>query len=480
MLISSSRPSPYIIAFVLGESLLMIVGAVLAVYFRLGTTAEIFTFRYSWHRLLLVPVVLQATFYYSDLHNFRISRPFIWTVARVTQAMAVGTLVLAVIYYFLPRLLLGRGILFLSFIITTGLVLIWRGLYRWALQQRFLAARLLVLGSGSLADSIIEELISRSDNVYNVVGLVDLSGHGYARRKGDAPPTPEVNLSEHWATLLRAELRHDPGELVGLVRYLEVNMVVVAMDEKRGRMPLEELLEIRMLGVPIITGEDFYEQIAGRILADRIRPGWLIFSPGFATSRLRNFTKRGMDVGISMLGLILTLPFTLLVALAIKLDSKGPLIYRQERTGQYGRIFQVLKFRSMVSDAEKLSGPVWAEEDDPRITRVGRFIRKLRLDEIPQMYNVLKGEMSFVGPRPERPTFVAQLSKELPYYQERLKAKPGITGWAQVCYPYGSSVNAALEKLNYDLYYIKHSSISMDLMILLQTIKIIIFGGGGR
>ena len=215
MLISSSRPSPYIIAFVLGESLLMIVGAVLAVYFRLGTTAEIFTFRYSWHRLLLVPVVLQATFYYSDLHNFRISRPFIWTVARVTQAMAVGTLVLAVIYYFLPRLLLGRGILFLSFIITTGLVLIWRGLYRWALQQRFLAARLLVLGSGSLADSIIEELISRSDNVYNVVGLVDLSGHGYARRKGDAPPTPEVNLSEHWATLLRAELRHDPGELVG-------------------------------------------------------------------------------------------------------------------------------------------------------------------------------------------------------------------------------------------------------------------------
>lgn len=479
MLISSSRPSPYIIAFVLGESLLMIVGAVLAVYFRLGTTAEIFTFRYSWYRLLLVPVVLQVTFYYSDLHNFRISRPFIWTVARVTQAMAVGTLVLAVVYYFLPRLLLGRGILFLSFLITSLLVLIWRGLYRWALQQRFLAARLLILGSGSLADSIIEELISRSDNVYNIVGIMDLSGQGFSRREDDAP-TPEVNLSEQWASLLRAELRHDANELVGLVRYLEVDMVVAAMDEKRGRMPMKELLEIRMLGVPIITGEDFYEQIAGRILADRIRPGWLIFSPGFTTSRLRSLTKRAMDVTISIIGLLLSLPLTALTALAIKLDSRGPLIYRQERTGQHGKVFQVLKFRSMVSDAEKLSGPVWAEEDDPRITRVGRIMRKLRLDEIPQMYNVLKGEMSFVGPRPERPTFVKQLSQELPYYQERLKAKPGITGWAQICYPYGSTVNAALEKLNYDLYYIKHSSISMDMTILLQTIKIIIFGGGGR
>ncbi|MBU1276853.1 MAG: TIGR03013 family PEP-CTERM/XrtA system glycosyltransferase [Proteobacteria bacterium] len=479
MLILSGRPSPYIIAFILGESLLMIVGAVLAVYFRLGTSAEIFTFRYSWYRLLLVPVVLQVTFYYSDLHNFRISRPFIWTVARLTQAMAVGTLALAVLYYFMPRLLLGRGILFLSFIITTLLVLIWRGLYRWALQQRFLASRLLVLGSGSLADSIIEEIIGRSDNIYNVAGIVDLSGQGFSRRDGDEP-TPEVNLSEQWASLLRAELRREASELVGLVNYLEVDMVVVAMDEKRGRMPLEELLEVRMLGVPIITGEDFYEQIAGRILADRIRPGWLIFSPGFTTNRLRNITKRAMDVAISVLGLILTLPFTLLVSVAIKLDSKGPLIYHQERTGQNGRQFQVLKFRSMVSDAEKLSGPVWADEDDPRITRVGRLIRKLRLDEIPQMYNVLKGEMSFVGPRPERPTFVEQLSRELPYYQERLKAKPGITGWAQVCHPYGSTVNAALEKLNYDLYYIKHSSISMDLMILLQTIKIILFGGGGR
>ena len=479
MLILSGRPSPYIIAFILGESLLMMVGAVLAVYFRLGTTAELLTFRYSWYRLLLVPLVLQVTFYYSDLHNFRISRPFIWTVARVTQAMAVGTLALAVLYYFLPRLLLGRGILFLSFVITTLLVLFWRGLYGWALRQRFLASRLLLLGSGSLTDSIIEELLSRSDNIYNVVALVDVTGPG--RRAGDeVEQGAQTNLMLQWASLLRAELRTEASELVGLVRYLEVDMVVVAMDEKRGHMPMDELLECRLLGIPIITGEDFYEQIAGRILADRIRPGWLVFSSGFTTSRMRRFTKRAMDISLSVTGLLLTAPFTALVALAIRLESKGPIIYSQERVGQDGRLFFAHKFRSMVADAEKRTGPVWAEEDDPRITKVGRFIRKTRLDEIPQMYNVIKGEMSFVGPRPERPHFVEQLAAELPFYDERHKVKPGITGWAQVCYPYGSTVAAALEKLNYDLYYIKHTSLSMDMMIILQTIKIILFGGGGR
>jgi len=477
MMILSGRRSPYIFVFVLGESLLMMLGAVLAVYFRTGTTAEILTFRYSWYRLLLVPLVLQVAFYYSDLHNFRISRPFIWTVARVTQATAVGTLALAVLYYFLPRLLLGRGILFLSFITTTILVLMWRGIYGWALRQRFLASQLIIVGSGSLADSIIEELLSRSDNVYNVVGLLDMSGTG--RRAGDDPGC-EANLMPQWASLLRAELRNDAADLVGLARYLEADTVVVAMDEKRGRMPMAELLECRLLGIPILTGEDFYEQIAGRILAERIRPGWLVFSPGFTTSRMRRFTKRAMDISLSGLGLLLTAPITLLLALIIKMESKGPVIYSQERVGQDGKRFMAHKFRSMVADAEQRTGPVWSQEDDPRITKVGRIIRKVRLDEIPQMYNVIKGEMSFVGPRPERPLFVEQLTAELPFYNERHKVKPGITGWAQVCFPYGSSVGAALEKLNYDLYYIKHTSLSMDMMIILQTIKIVLFGGGGR
>lgn len=477
MQVPSSRTSPYLISFLVGESLLMAAGPVLAVYFRLGTSAELFTFRYSWYRLLLVPVVLQITFYYSDLHNFRIARPFTWTMARAAQAMAVGTLALAVLYYFVPTLLLGRGVLFLSFFITTVLVLIWRGLYGWALKQRLLADRLMILGSGSLADSIIDELVSRSDNVYNVVCLVDLSeNEAGANGQGGG----KVDLMQSWSQLLRAELRHSAEDLVGLVRYFDLSMVVVAMDEKRQRMPTEELLQCRLLGVPVITGEDFFEQIAGRIQADRIMPGWLIFSPGFTTGRLRRFTKRSMDITLAILCLLISLPLTLLAAIAVKLNSRGPILYRQEREGQHGRTFKVIKFRSMVADAEQQTGPVWAEQDDPRITGVGRILRKTRVDEIPQMWNVLRGDMSFVGPRPERAHFVKQLSEQLPYYRERLQVKPGITGWAQVCYPYGSSVAAALEKLNYDLYYIKHSSLSMDVMIIIQTIKIILFGGGGR
>lgn len=485
MQVPSSRPSPYLIAFILGESLLMGLGTLLAVYFRTGTFTEIFTWRYSWHRIVVVPMVLQFTFYYFDLHNFRAARPFLWTVTRLVQAMAVGTLAMAVVYYIFPRLFLGRGVLVLGFFIITLLTLIWRGLYGWALRQRLLATKVLLLGAGNLADSILEEVVSRSDNIYNIVCIVDPTPDGRegrpCRQPGEPPPdAPPVDLLEIWANLLKADLRRDPSELVGLIRHHQANLVVVAMGEKRARMPLEELLRCRMLGVPILAGEDFLEAIAGRILADHIRPSWLIFSPGFKTNELRRLSKRGVDIFLSALGLLLALPLTALTALAVRLDSRGRVIYRQERVGQYGRLFEILKFRTMVEDAEKDTGPVWATAGDARVTRVGRFLRKSRLDEIPQMWNVLKGDMSFVGPRPERPLFVERLTARLPYYSERHNVKPGITGWAQVCYPYGSSEAAALEKLNYDLYYIKHSSFSMDVMILVQTARIMLFGGGGR
>lgn len=479
MSLHSGRAAPYLVGFVLGEALIIALGAVIAVYLRIGTTAELFSWRYSWPRLLLVPIILEVTFYYFDLHSFRVNRSFAWVTARVAQAMAVGTLTLAVIYYILPRLFLGRGVLLLSYFTITLLVLLWRGLYAWALSQRVFSTRLIIIGHGSLADSIIDEVISRSDNVYSVVCLVDLTPP--RNRAEDAPePADDIDLMPHWASLLRAELRHDADELAGLVRFTQADMIVVAADEKRGKLPLEGLLRCRVLGVPIITGEDFYEQISGRILAERIRPGWLIFSPGFTQSRARRFTKRLMDVTLSALGLALSLPLAVLTAVAVKLDSRGPVLFSQQRVGHNDRLFTIYKFRSMVQGAEDGSGPVWAQENDPRVTRVGRMIRKLRLDEIPQLWNVLRGDMSFVGPRPERPHFVDQLSAELPYYRERHTVKPGVTGWAQISYPYGSSVAAALEKLNYDLYYIKHSSFSMDVMIILRTIKIILFGGGGR
>ncbi len=447
-------------------------GAILAVYLRLGSTAELFTWRYSWYRLLLVPVVLEITFYYSDLHNFRISRPALWTVARVAQALALGEVILAVIYYLVPALRLGRGVMLLSYFTTLGLVLVWRGVYGWALRQRLLATRLMIVGSGSLADAILEELTTRADNVYDVVCILDV---GYPP---DEPP--ELNLAWAWAGLLKAEVRREVEELVGLVRYHNVDLIVVAMDERRGQMPLEQLLRCKMLGVPVMMGEDFFEAIAGRLLASRIRPGWLVFSPGFSTSTLRRYTKRAMDLAMSVIGLVLASPIMLLSALAIVAEDGLPVLYKQQRVGQNENVFVLYKFRSMRKDAEADTGPTWAREDDPRVTRVGRVLRKLRIDELPQLVNVLKGEMSFVGPRPERPFFVKRLEQKLPYYRERHNVKPGITGWAQVCYPYGASEAAALEKLNYDLYYIKHSSLSMDVMIIIQTIKIMLFGGGGR
>ncbi|WP_449246179.1 TIGR03013 family XrtA/PEP-CTERM system glycosyltransferase [Desulfarculus baarsii] len=483
MRIPSSRPSPYLVGFLLIEAGLMALGSLLAVYLRTGDTAELFTWRYSWHRVVLVPLVLQVTFYYSDLHNFRVAHSFVWTVIRVIQATALGMLALAAIYYFVPRLFLGRGVLLMSFFIIAGLCIVWRGLYKWALTRDVLSTRIILLGSGHMADCILEELTARSDNPYRVAALVQ--PESFPERREDercSGPSRDAgpNLMEFWAHLVRAPLYDDPGELLGLVRHHQADMIVVAMAERRQRTPLEELLRCRMAGVPVLTGEDFYEQIAGRILAERINPSWLIYSTGFRTSLLRLAAKRAMDLLLAALGLILSAPLTLLVALAVRLDSKGPIIYRQERVGQNNRVFTILKFRSMTVGAEDGSGPVWAQENDPRVTRVGRIIRVLRLDEIPQMWNVLRGDMSFVGPRPERPVFVEQLSAKLPYYRQRHNIKPGITGWAQLCHPYGASVAAALEKLNYDLYYIKHTNLTLDIQIIIQTVKVMITGGGGQ
>ena len=253
------------------------------------------------------------------------------------------------------------------------------------------------------------------------------------------------------------------------------------MSEKRGTMPLQEMLRCRMHGMPVILGEDFFEEMAGRIMVRHIRPSWLVFSPrGFKATALQKVTKRVFDLGVSFVGLVLCSPLMILTALAVRLDSKGPIIYRQTRSGQNRKVFDLYKFRSMISEAEAETGPVWSSENDPRITRVGRFIRKTRLDEMPQMWNVFKGDMSFVGPRPERPEIVKELVAEIPFFNERHNVKPGITGWAQVCFPYGSSVAASMEKLSYDLYYIKNAGLGTDLAILFQTFKIILFGGGGR
>jgi len=271
----------------------------------------------------------------------------------------------------------------------------------------------------------------------------------------------------------------DFSQISSICRNAQVDRIVVALDERRGKLPVDQLLDCRLKGVRVEEGASFSEHITGKLTVENLRPSSLIFTDGFKRSQFIQRAKRCVDIVAALMTSLIFSPFAMIVCLAIFLDSKGPVLYRQERVGQDGRIFKLLKFRSMRVNAEG-EEPVWAEVNDPRVTRVGKVIRKLRLDEIPQVVNVLKGEMSFVGPRPERPFFTEKLQQEVPFYSLRHSVKPGITGWAQICYPYGASKEDALEKLKYDLYYIKHMSFLLDLTIFLETGKIVLFGKGSR
>jgi sugar transferase (PEP-CTERM system associated) len=256
--------------------------------------------------------------------------------------------------------------------------------------------------------------------------------------------------------------------------------IVVSLSERRGVFPLKDVLNCKFNGIKVIDAPSFYEERTGKLLIEDITPSWLIFSDGFRKTAMKCFCKRILDIFMASIGLMLTLPLFPVIALVIKIDSPGPIFFRQLRVGEKEKNFILYKFRTMKQNAESGTGPVWAQKNDSRITRVGKFLRRTRLDEIPQLYNVLVGDMSFIGPRPERPEFVEELKKIIPYYSERHSVKPGITGWAQIRYRYGASVEDSLEKLRYDLYYIKHLSLFLDVLIIMETTKIVLFGKGAR
>jgi sugar transferase (PEP-CTERM system associated) len=269
-------------------------------------------------------------------------------------------------------------------------------------------------------------------------------------------------------------------QLLEIVQRESIDQIVIAMPDRRGKLPVDALLTCKMQGVHIEEGTTFYEKISGKIMLENLRPSWVIFSSGFSISPLLRLLKRLGDLLLAGTGLILTVPLLPVIAMLIKIESRGPVFFTQERVGQNGRLFVLIKFRSMYDDAEEVTGPVYADANDHRITWVGRWLRRTRLDELPQLLNVLRGEMSFVGPRPERPFFVQQFAKEIPYYTQRLSVKPGITGWAQINYPYGATQEDAVEKLRLDLYYIKNMSLLLDLFIVLKTAKIALLGQGAR
>lgn len=384
-------------------------------------------------------------------------------VVRAVVAFVVGGVCLMALQYLTPIDDIGRGIMLLA--LGSGFVAVMaaRVLAFHVGQGELLRRQVLVLGVGEKANAIHSRL--RRDSDRRTFGIV-----GYVPVAGDAPRVP-------------AELHVAAKEgLPALVDLLAIDEIVVAPDSRRGTLPLDELMTCRLRGVHVNDLHTFLENQTGRAQIGALSPSWIVFEAGFDRSAMRSASKRVFDIASSAILLLLSMPLMLLTALAIKLESgwRGPVFYLQERVGKDGETFHVIKFRSMRTDAERDGVARWATSNDERVTRVGRVIRKLRIDELPQVLNVLRGEMSFVGPRPERPTFVDQLRREIPYYGLRHAVKPGITGWAQLRYAYGASVDDAAEKLTYDLYYVKNQSLMFDLLVLLQTVEVVLFGKGAR
>lgn len=416
-------------------------------------------------RIFLITAICLTCLYYNDLYDFQVVNSFSELGIRLLQALGAAAIFLALVYYIFPEATVRSSIFVVSILLVIVFIIAWRFGYAIVLSRGFFDEKIIVLGSGDLAQNILREINEKRDCGYRATVIV-LDGE-----------VDTASLAQHSE---RVVTRKEGVDLCDMAESLDISKIVVALKERRGSFPSKELLKCRVTGIDIIEGNSFYEMLTGKLIVKLINPAWLIFSDGFRKSAVKTFMKRVQDLLFSVIMLVLLCPVLALTALFIKLDSKGPVFFSQDRVGKFRREYRVHKFRSMVTDAEKASGPVWAKSDDDRVTRVGRFIRKWRIDELPQLFNVLKGEMSLVGPRPEREFFVRQLEQEIPYYAERFSVKPGVTGWAQVSYGYGASVDDAVEKLNYDLFYIKNMSIFMDLMILLRTVKTVLFGVGAR
>jgi sugar transferase (PEP-CTERM system associated) len=407
-------------------------------------------------KILVVTTAVLLLSHWFDLYDAA-SLSAKWEHAfRLLMVLGFVALALALLGSRYPNLLPGNGSAFWGLIILTFTLFCWRSACSWMVKQPFLRERVYVLGTGERAERLVSGLRERSALGVEVVG---------------------------WSGDLEGLLTRESAaaHLMGLARGKKgVHRVIVAMLDRRGTLPVEELLDLRLSGVKVEEATSWLEKITGRIEVEQLYPSWLIFAEGFRFSSVFRLIRRLVNFSVAFVGLVLSLPLLPFIFLAVKLGSAGPALYRQQRVGRGGKIFYCYKFRTMRVDAEADTGATWAADDDPRITRVGKFLRSSRLDEIPQLWCVLKGDMHFVGPRPERPEFVEWLSKEIPYYGVRHVVRPGITGWAQVQYKYGNTLEDAREKLQYDLFYIKNASLGLDLLIMFQTIKTVLLGRGAQ
>lgn len=390
-------------------------------------------------------------------------------VINVLFAAITSFSLLSVGYYLDPDVMLGRGVLVISLCMFALFQFCWHVLYLMGNAHPRFSQRVLVLGTGALAAQI-GAMVSANTRNYSLAGYAScpIGSHEQSGSETASLDIPEGMIQGNCDDLLDTALR------------TQAEVIVVALSERRGIFPLGDVLRCKLNGIQVMDAPSFYELVQDKLMLESITPSWFIFGSGFRRTTIFGLCKRTIDIVLSCTGLLITLPFFPLIALAIKLDSPGPVFFRQERVGNREKLFVLYKFRTMGQDAEKGTGAVWAEKNDPRVTTLGRFFRGSRVDEIPQLINVLKGDMSFVGPRPERPEFVEKLKQVIPYYSKRHFIKPGLTGWAQVRYPYGSSVDDAVEKLRYDLYYIKNIGPFLDTLIFFETIKVVLFGYGGR
>jgi sugar transferase (PEP-CTERM system associated) len=459
-----SRFNARMVLLLFAEATLLFGGLIIAVYVRLGAVdaEDALIERNGFYKAALATVFCLASFYLFDLYDFVVMHDRRELVLRLLQALGLAWVALALIFYAMPTVMIGRGVSLISLPLALLLMVGWRLGIHWVLGHPELGERILIVGSGDFAVEIARETLGRPDAGFRVVGFVDSDPALVGK------------------SLINPKVIGLTSELASLVRSENIDRIVVAIGDRRGQFPTQELLRLSLSGdVSIEESASFYERLTGRVLLDMIRPSWLIFSSRGRRARINELVRTIMHRAVALFGAILSLPIVILTAILIKIESRGPVLYKQERMGKNGRVFTLMKFRSMRTDAEK-DGPVWAQTADDRMTRVGRIIRKIRVDEIPQFWNILRGEMSFVGPRPERPHFIAQLAQEIEYYEQRHLIAPGLTGWAQIKYPYGASVEDARQKLQYDLYYIKNQSISLDATIMFETVKTILLGRGGR
>jgi sugar transferase (PEP-CTERM system associated) len=448
-------------ALVVVEHLLIVVALAVAAVGQLSLSEyQIGSVGLLW-RASLVAAILQGCLHYCDLYDLRGLSDRRALVVGLLRALGAASVVLAVLYYWLPALVIGRVIVFATALIV-ALIAGWRVSFEWLSLRIGPAERLLIVGTNAPAITLARELWERRHELgVELVGFVDND----PARIG----TPIINPGVIGSV----------ADIPRIVSDRRVDRVVVSLADARGKLSMDDLLAMKLnQGIRFDHLASVYEQYTGKIAVENLRPSWMIFSEGFNKGRVTAAVKRCFDVTLASIGLVAAAPVMAVVAVAIRATSPGAVLYHQRRVGKDGQIFTIHKFRSMRADAEARTGPVWAVERDPRVTRLGRFMRRTRLDEVPQLWNVLVGDMSFVGPRPERPEFVADLTTRIPYYGQRHVVRPGVTGWAQVRHAYASTVEDSLEKLQYDLFYVKHVSLAFDVFIVIETIKTVVVRRG--